>query len=168
MQRDVGFNGGIQTGTTAFDNESLELDKYVRKASIDLEKEFGGLERISRMNEENKMLLVGDDCFGFSPDGGAWFKNGNMVAVFEAKKQNKDGNAYERWWDNAVTAKYINKDVIYVTFCSGKGAAPGECLDKLRRKATIMMGNNYIFHMSETGFEYIAVKNKIKEVLINI
>jgi len=162
------FNGGIQKNTTAFDDESFRLDKYLKDASKELSNIFTDYTHISLMKENMKIDLVGDACFGFAPDGGAWFKDGILVAAFEAKKQGQTGNACERWWDNAVTAKHINEDVIYVTFCSGAGAEQGQVLDKLRRKARIMMGDNYIFHMSVDGFSYQDIKNKMTEILDKI
>lgn len=149
-QRDKGFNGGIQTGTTAFDSQSKKLDKVLKECRDNIN--VNGFTCVRQFTKQMKIDLVGENCFGFAPDGGAWFYNGKMVAVFEGKKQNKQGNAYERWWDNAVTAKHINPDVKYITLCSGEGAASGECLDRLRVKAGIMMGDNYVFHMSPDGF----------------
>lgn len=160
------FRGGIQEGTAAFDEQSKKLDESAKIARNTLTSSFPSLCMIKTFSREMKMKLVGDDCFGFSPDGGAWFDSNNvLVAVFECKKQGKVGNACERWWDNAVTAKYINRDVIYLTFCSGEGAQSGECLDKLRRKAKIMMGENYLFEMSPNGFTYSEIETKMKEVL---
>lgn len=165
-QRVDGFKGGIQAGTTAFDKDSKLLDKQLKEARVKLSNnENNTLTCVAKFSKEQKLNLVGDDCFGFAPDGGAWFKDGNLVAVFEAKKQGLRGNAYERWWDNAVTAKHINPDVVYVTFCSGPGAAPGECLDKLRRKANIMMGENYKFYMSPEGFTFNEVYAIVEETL---
>lgn len=160
------FKGGIQAGTNAFDENSKRLDESAKTARDSLVYSFPSLKMVKTFPREMKLDLVGDDCFGFSPDGGAWFESkGKLVAVFECKKQGKVGNAYERWWDNAVTAKHINKDVMYLTFCSGEGAMEGECLDKLRRKAKIMMGENFLFEMSLSGFAYEEVENKMKEVL---
>ena len=34
------------------------------------------------------------------PDGLAWFWDGELIAVFEAKKQQNRGNAIERWYKN--------------------------------------------------------------------
>ena len=149
-QRDEGFNGGIQAGTTAFDSASKQLDELLKESRTD--GSLPGFTFIKQFTPEMKVDLLGDDCFGFAPDGGAWFYKGKLVAVFEGKKQNKAGNAHERWYDNATTAKYINPDVKYVTFCSGEGAHEGECLDKMRRKAQIVLGDNYTFHMSANGF----------------
>lgn len=157
------FNGGIQKGTVAWDNESRLVDTYLKECRKEIT--IVGLESFSRLTKTMKIDLVGENCFGFAPDGGAWFKDGKLVAVFEAKKQGTHGNAYERWWDNAITAKYINADVTYVTFCVGAGAGPGEGLDKLRRKAGIMMGKNFKFYMSVGGFDKIDVYNIMIETL---
>ncbi len=165
-QRESDFKGGIQVGTTAFDDDSKRLDAYLKECRDELSQT--GLSVVSMFSKQMKLDLVGDDCFGFAPDGGAWFKNGVLVAVFEAKKQGEAGNAYERWWDNAVTSKYINPDVKYVTFCTGAGAAEGKCLDKLRRKATIMMGKNFTFHMNEDAFTKKEVMDIMKETLGSI
>ena len=151
-QREKDFNGGIQKGTTAFDDDSKRLDVYLKENFKTLSSKFKEFESFSMFNKTMKLALVGADCFGFAPDGGVWFHNGKLKVVFEAKKQGKGGNAYERWWDNAMTAKHINPDVKYVTFCTGEGAAEGQCLDKMRQKAKIMMGDNFIFHLKVEPF----------------
>lgn len=147
------FRGGIQKGTTAFDLESKKLDANTKIARDNLVNMFSSLKMVKTFSREIKLKTVGSDCFGFSPDGGAWFDaNDKLIAVFESKKQGKQGNAYERWWDNAVTAKHINIDVVYLTFCSGEGAKPNHCLDRLRQKAEIMLGKNFMFEMRPEGF----------------
>lgn len=164
-QREGNFKGGIQAGTVAWDNDSLMLDKILKESYKILSDEKTNLKGYKVFTHDMKLQYVGDDCFGFAPDGGAWFKDGKLVAVFEAKKQNENGNAYERWWDNATTAKYINPDVIYVTFCSGRGTRKDHCLDKLRRKAAIVMGKNYHFHLSENGFSKEFVQKTMRDIL---
>ena len=89
-QRDGKFKGGIQAGTVAWDNDSLTLDKILKESYNILSKENSNLECHKVFTYDMKMKYVGDDCFGFAPDGGAWFKNGKLVAVFEAKKQNEE------------------------------------------------------------------------------
>lgn len=155
------FKGGIQHGTTAFDEASHKLDTDAKLIRDELANEFENLEMIKVISKKLKIELTGDDCWSFAPDGGSWFKNGKLVAAIECKKQNTAGNACERWWDNATTAKHLNKDVIYITFCTGAGAAPGECLDKLRRKSKMMMGENYKFFMCADGFDYQTMKSII-------
>jgi len=165
-QREKDFKGGIQAGTTAFDDDSKRLDVYLKECRDEITLE--GMNKVNQFNEQMKMELVGDNCFGFAPDGGAWFKDGKLVAVFEAKKQGRQGNAYERWWDNASTARFINPDVKYVTFCTGAGAAVNECLDKLRRKAQRMFGENFIFHNQVEPFTKRQVCDIMRDVLEGI
>ena len=156
------FRGGIQKGTTAFDEDSKRLDGNVKAAVLHLTEQFSNLNVIRQMSKEMKLELIGDDCLGFAPDGGAWFKDGKLVAVFEAKKQGNHGNAYERWWDNAVTAKHINPDVVYVTFCTGEGAVQNGVLHKLARKANIMLGDKFKFHLKVSPF----TQEEIEEIMI--
>jgi len=165
-QREKDFRGGIQTGTTAYDEESKRLDFYLKECKNEIK--LDQFEVYSLLSKQMKLELVGLDCFGFAPDGGVWFKNGKLVAVFEAKKQGKGGNAYERWWDNAVTAKHINPDVKYVTFCTGAGAGEGECLDKLRQKAEIMMGDGYVFYNQVEPFTKQQVYDIMVKTLMEI
>lgn len=167
-QRDGNFKGGIQAGTVAWDESSLLVDKLLKEGYKTLSNEFKNLKSYKQFTKAMKLQYVGDDCFGFAPDGGAWFKDGKLVAVFEAKKQNEGGNAYERWWDNASTAKYLNPDVIYVTFCSGRGAKKDNCLDKLKRKANIMLGKNFEFYLSETGFTSEYVLDVMRQTLSKV
>lgn len=145
-------NVGIQPGTTAFDSHSLKLDKILKENRSKIESLYNQFKLIKRFSLEEKLKYVGEDCFGFEPDGGAWFYKDKLVAVFEGKKQGVQGNAYERWWDNATTAKYINNEVYYITFCTGPGAKSNHCLDKLRKKAKIMMGERFEFYMAPDGF----------------
>lgn len=162
------FRGGLQKAGVAWDEKSRQLDENLKRSRDKLKVKYEKLKCFNRLSKEQKYLLVGDNCFSFAPDGGAWFDNeGKLLAAFEAKKQGKLGNAYERWWDNAITAKHINKDVVYVTFCSGKGADTNECLDKLKRKAEIMMGSNYRFHLSPEGFTEQEIYDIMSRVLEN-
>lgn len=158
-------NRGIQEGTTAYDEESRRLDQLIKDTTKKLKLELKSFRVITRMTKQMKIELVGDDCFGFAPDGGAWFIDGKLVAVFEGKKQGENGNAYERWWDNAVTAKHLNPDVKYITFCTGAGAAKDKCLDKLRRKSRIMMGENFDMHLKVDPFTAEEIEAIMRSVL---
>ena len=162
-QRVNNFKGGIQSGTTALDVDSSKLDKQLKESRDNIR--VPDLKMIKQFSYEDKIKYVGDNCFGFAPDGDAGFKGDKLVAVFEAKKQGLGGNAYERWWDNACTAKHVNPDVVYVTFCSGPGSAQGQCLDNLRRKANIMLGENFKFYMSPEGFTFDQVSAIMQETL---
>jgi hypothetical protein len=162
------FRGGIQKGTTAFDEASKQLDSFVKDAAKIVASRHPNVKMVKQLTKEMKIKYFGDDCFGFAPDGGAWFIGDKLVAVFEAKKQGRGGNAFERWYDNATTARHINNDVIYVTFCSGEGAEPGQCLDKLRRAATIKLGSNFQFVMSPAGFSFDETIAIIESVIAEV
>jgi len=159
------FRGGIQPGTTAFDAESLDLDTSVKAIAKQLAQEYTQFSTIWQMNHAQKMAWVGDDCFGFAPDGGAWFYRDELVAVFEAKKQGLAGNAQERWWDNACTAKYINDDVRYHTFCRGPGCAVNGPLERLNRKAQLMLGERFTFSLNEAGFAPVEIETQMRSIL---
>ena len=115
-QRDENFKGGIQRGTVATDTVAKKLDKQCKtlKESISIE----GLTMQKKIYQDQIPGGVG----ACEPDGGAWFKDGKLVAVFEGKKQGKKGNAIERWFKNNYICRKINPDVSYVTFCTGEGA----------------------------------------------
>tara|TARA_Y100000114_G_C11749444_1_gene323436 strand:+ start:1018 stop:1533 length:516 start_codon:yes stop_codon:yes gene_type:complete len=165
-QRDKGFNGGIQAGTTAFDEESKALDKHMKVARDRLAPEFPDLTMVKMFDNEHKEKYLGGNLTGFAPDGGAWFDaNGNLVAAFEGKKQNLRGNAYERWFKNAGVAKVCNEDVTYVTLCTGKGAQRGECLDKLRKLGKLLFTPKYKFFMKPEGMTYYEVEDIMRSTL---
>ena len=159
------FRGGIQPGTTAFDDESRDLDASVKSIAKQLAEEYNQFDVTWIFSHAQKMQWVGDDCFGFAPDGGAWFLNDTLVAVFEAKKQGLGGNAQERWWDNACTARYINESVRYHTFCRGQGCAEKGPLDRLSRKAPLMLGTNFTFSLSQTGFSHQEIESQMRTIL---
>lgn len=157
--------GGIQPGTVAWDDASRKLDKNTRDAAELLKKDFPELRCVKRMSRQDKFKYVGDDCFGFSPDGGAWFFGDKLLVVFESKKQNMKGNANERWYDNATTAQYINKDVKYHTFCTGSGVVYDGPLGKMARCAALKLGTNMTFTLSEQVPTLRMVYNTMKEIL---
>ena len=159
------FKGGIQPGMTAFDEESRDLDTSLKQISKSLAQTYDQFEVVHQFNHAQKMQWVGDDCFGFAPDGGAWFLDDELVAVFEAKKQNASGNAQERWWDNACTAQFINNTVRYHTFCRGSGCATNAPLHRLSRKAPLMLGTNFTFSLSETGFTKYQIESQMRAIL---
>ena len=156
-QRDENFKGGIQKGTIATDTVAKKLDKQCKtlKESISIE----GLTMQKKIYQDQIPGGVGS-C---EPDGGAWFKDGKLVAVFEGKKQGKQGNAIERWFKNNFVCRAINPDVCYVTFCVGEGADEGEVLQKTLNIAHLSgvnkfnPNNNSVFYSVDGfGTEFIA------------
>ena len=96
-QRISGFKGGLQRGTIAYDRDSKKLDEQMKTCRDKLQAHFPKLAMVKKLSKSEKIRLVGDDCSSFVPDGGCWFKGKTLVAVFEARKQGRQGNAHERW-----------------------------------------------------------------------
>jgi hypothetical protein len=117
--------GGIQPGTTAWDEKSLKLDKQVKNASKivfeKMKKKYRGLEYCTDLPKS----LILDGIGACRPDGGVWFYKGKLIAAFEAKKQNNRGNAIERWFKNCHLLQEVNNRNPYVTFAVGGGAKGG-------------------------------------------
>lgn len=161
-------NRGIQPGTTVWDEESAKLDVAIRRVRNHYSNTYPTLKCFKKFSKKMKIEYMGDDCFAFQPDGGAWFKDKKLVVAFEGKKQNDAGNANQRWWDNASTAHHLNKDIIYVTFCSGKACGQDKAFHKMMRKAHILYGKNFIFFLSENGFTEEDIEQKMKEILESV
>ena len=116
------FKGGIQNGTVATDARARKLDEQCKhqKESVfaELKQKYPELTLQKKLTKEQIPGGVG----ACEPDGGAWFYNNVLIAVFEGKKQQDRGNAIERWFKNNYICRKINPDVSYVTFCTGEGA----------------------------------------------
>ena len=116
------FKGGIQKGTVATDARARKLDEQCKhqKESVfaELKQKYPELTVQKKLTKEQIPGGIG----ACEPDGGAWFYNGVLIAVFEGKKQQDAGNAIERWFKNNFICRLINPNVSYVTFCTGEGA----------------------------------------------
>jgi len=116
------FKGGIQNGTVATDARARKLDKQCKHVKDEI---FALLQaRYPQLTLQKKLTKdqIPGGIGACEPDGGAWFYNGVLIAVFEGKKQQDRGNAIERWFKNNFVCRAINPDVSYVTFCTGEGA----------------------------------------------
>lgn len=125
MQTEVStkvFKGGIQKGTMAWDATSLALDKQVSRLAKELSTDPAVIAAGYTFQKKLKKNQIPGNIGACAPDGGLWFKNGVVIAAFEAKKQGKGGNAIERWYKNAFILRTLNPTVNYVTFTCGKGA----------------------------------------------
>ena len=163
-QRDKNFKGGIQKGTVATDTVAKKLDTQCKtlKESISVE----GLTMQKKVRQDQIPGGVG----ACEPDGGAWFLGDKLVAVFEAKKQGKKGNAIERWFKNNFVCRSINPNICYVTFCVGEGAGDGEVLQKTLNIAHLEGTNQFnpngnSVYYSEEGFTTEFINNVMQEVL---
>ena len=116
------FRGGIQKGTMAWDANSLALDKQISKIAKELSNDPAVIKAGYTFQKKLRKDQIPGELGACAPDGGVWFKNGKLVAAFEAKKQNDKGNAIERWFKNAFVLNTINPKTNYVTFTCGNGA----------------------------------------------
>jgi len=115
--------GGIQPGTTAWDKRSRKLNQIVGEVAKTLASNYNGTLTFHK-KIPNNMLFEGTGAC--EPDGGLFFKNGKLLAAFEAKKQGPAGNAIERWYKNKDYIEYLNPEIPYVTFCTGEGCEVGK------------------------------------------
>jgi hypothetical protein len=125
------FRGGIQLGTTAFDALSKKMDNNAKKAAqVAFELLQVKYPELTFQKKLNKSQIPGGigSC---APDGGVWFYNGRVIAVFESKKQNDKGNAIERWYKNHFIIRAISATATYVTFASGKGVIVGNPIHRI-------------------------------------
>lgn len=128
-QRENGFRGGVQKGTSATTAHSRAMEIAVREAKnrhdIQMIASSIGLTWVEGLSQKklgdilgvNHSLLVG--CY---PDGGIWMdSDGLPVIAAEAKRQGKTGNAIERISKNISILKSINPDILFITFTRGDG-----------------------------------------------
>ena len=145
-QRDIGFNGGIQAGTTASSFESCQLEKIVSSYIQDnysicfpyfWDRGMSGQEICDKLGIDNPAPIA-----GVYPDGGIFFnKYDEPVLAFECKKQGKNGNAVERWYKNAaiLTRLGIKR---YVTFCEGEGFFNNNSAERILTGAIYLDSSN--------------------------
>jgi hypothetical protein len=167
-QRDTTFKGGIQSGSVATDSVARRLDDQCKTIKESMHQTFksSGLTMQRKLTKDQIPGGVG----ACEPDGGAWFYNDKLVAVFEGKKQGKQGNAIERWFKNNYTCRMINPDVHYVTFCVGEGAAENEVLQKTLKIAHLKGFNQFnpndnSVYYSVDGFTDTQIEDVMKTVL---
>ena len=137
------FKGGIQKGTVATDARARKLDEQCKHIKDDI---FVLLQaRYPQLTLQKKLTKdqIPGGIGACEPDGGAWFYNGVLIAVFEGKKQQDRGNAIERWFKNNFICRTINPDVSYVTFCTGEGAYSGGVIGKALNIAHLEGFNQY-------------------------
>ena len=137
------FNCGIQKGTVATDARARKLDEQCKHLMQDV---YSVLKKIYPKLTVQKKLTKAQIPGGIGacePDGGAWFYNGVLIAVFEGKKQQDKGNAIERWFKNNFICRKINPEVSYVTFCTGEGAYAGGQIGKALNIAHLFGFNQY-------------------------
>lgn len=110
-------------GTKPFMNpKARKLDKLVKTASKNvfesLKLRHPGLEYKVKLDTSEVPGGIGS-C---EPDGGIWIYLGKIIASMEGKKQDEEGNAGQRWYQNMLILRELSSDLTYVTFGIGKSA----------------------------------------------
>jgi hypothetical protein len=162
---------GIQIGQVATDAEARKLDTQCKTISLwifERLKEIHG-DRIKFQRKLKQDQIPNNKTGGCEPDGGLWFWDGVLIAVFEAKKQQNKGNAIERWYKNQYICRKINPNVSYATFVCGEGAVVGGVIHKALDVAhgefnTYVPGGNSCW-MKPEGFTENDIEVRMLEVL---
>jgi len=170
------FKGGIQPGTTAFDEQSKAMDDNAKAAMIrvadTLKVMYPGLKVQSKLDQSQIPGGIGS-C---APDGGVWFYNGELIACFESKKQGDKGNAIERWFKNNFIVRAINPTATYVTFASGAGVIAGNPIHRILHIAhqglygvmgEVQVGTNNL-HCKMEGFSVDEMSDIMIETITSI
>jgi hypothetical protein len=147
-QRIGAYNGGVQPGTSATTSESRTIDLALKNAANNA---FAELSLNYPELEKRAKIVLPSDCKSAQPDGGAWYYQGELIAVFEAKKQGRKGNACERWFANWRIAKHVNPDSSYVTFVTREGASEGTSTWKTFNTALLLDGRDREWNVYNPG-----------------
>lgn len=132
-QRQDGFRGGIQPGTTAGNLSSRQLDDLTREYIQALPFSTRWLKGLSANELRTALTTRLDDTSriaGFRPDGGIFVDQGRRpVVAIECKFQGQRGNAIERWYKNFAISQRLGIKR-YVTFCLGDGFFDGRSAER--------------------------------------
>lgn len=141
-QRDEGFLGGVQPGTTASGAESVSTEATVRAAARQEGAAApGGAVWRSGLSGRALGARLGVDGAGLQgcyPDGGLWLAgDGTVLCAVEAKKQGEAGNAIERWYKNRAVLERLGCRV-YLTVCVGDGFFDGRSAQRCLETAVAL------------------------------
>ena len=81
------FNGGIQNGTVATDARARKLDEQCKHQKEDVYAELKKIYPELTLQKKLRKDQIPGGKGACEPDGGAWFYNNVLIAVFEGKKQ---------------------------------------------------------------------------------
>ena len=110
-------------GKVAATVQSKNLDSMVKSVRDEIEHDFSQItmqKKLTKNDFANYFDFV-PKTKGCEPDGGIWFFNRLPVVVVEAKHENINGNAHQRWWENANLISHMNPKCIYHTLTTGTG-----------------------------------------------
>jgi len=166
------FKGGIQNGTVATDARARKLDEQCKDLKNDVFSVLSTFHPELTMQRKLAKDQIPGGVGACEPDGGAFFYAGQLIAVFEGKKQQNRGNAIERWFKNNFICRRVNPSVSYVTFCTGEGAYEGGVIGKALNVAhpygfnQYNPGDNSAFMTTDPdGFEKEFISSVMIEVI---
>ena len=151
-------------------DKSKHLDQKLKDIAKELE--------IPGFTYRRKLIHEYLDGVGCEPDGGLWFQDGYLEAVFEAKHQGPKGNAIERWFKNYWLIQNLYPQAKFITFCSGEGVIAKNGIWAnfnmvLRIEGKDPQSFNHVhkrgasFFISEYGFSPPAMKGIMEAALLN-
>jgi hypothetical protein len=161
--------GGIQPGMVATDAHARKLDNQLKESAKNIKFYFEENDRVLHQRKLRQDQIPGGKG-ACEPDGGVWFIDGELVAVFEAKKQNLKGNAIERWFKNNAIVNAINPKASYVTFAVGAGAQEDKVIGKTLNVVhphgfnNLVIGDNSTF-LNAKGFDDEFIMSTMLDVI---
>jgi hypothetical protein len=175
-QRTGDFRGGIQKGMNATDIDAKHLDVSLKELQREILKEIGHLGYNVRPKIPKAFLEEYGVETGFMPDGGVWYREGVVVAMFEGKKQGARGNACERWFKNARIASSLFPRARYVSFGAGPGFAKGEgsykvaltglALDDRSKRINVLYDKGVSWFVNENRFDRATLKEYMLKAIL--
>lgn len=171
-QRESTFKGGIQKGMIALDESSKTLDSQLKNLRKEIYEELKSKGYSYKENIKRTELKKYGIEIGFYPDGGIWYNNDKPIAIFEAKKQGRQGNAIERWCKNNNIAKFLFGDIRYITFGIREGFENGSYaarfansflkMENKDKTVNVLYKEGQSWMIDKTGFS----KEEIKKTMI--
>ena len=162
--------GGIQKGMVATDTHARNLDVQCKTVKDKVYAELADIDGLTMQKKLEKDQIPGG-IGACEPDGGAWFYNGKLIAMFEGKKQQDAGNAIDRWYKNNYIFRAISPVASYVTFAIGEGATENGVISKTLNIAHLdgfdkyVPGKNSCFR-SPNGFTDQEIYDTMKAVIL--
>jgi hypothetical protein len=160
--------GGIRKGQVATDCAAAKIDRDLKEIRDELSQDPDLISAVVSMLKKLNKTTTTTPC---APDGGAWFHNGRLIAVFEAKKQQDRGNAIERWYKNHYVCRKLNERLSYCTWARGEGAYPegaiGKALDAAHNgQWNIYRPGHNSCWLSKDGFSKDEIKQQMKYIIL--
>lgn len=146
-----------------------DLTKIASKEIFEkIRKDFPKVELLFGIKKE-RLPGAGKGC---NPDGGVFFLEGKGLVAVEAKRQDTQGNAIERWFKNFFHLTKTWSELSYITFATGSGAT-NVIWDTLKiahkkgiNEADTSGHSFFVINLENKENALLLMKKVIKEVLL--